>query len=216
MRINELIKPDEVNAFRRDINNQTFHGTVEHDDVRFNLKDYMAKYGFTQLGFGGFASVFKSPKHKFVLKVFGENPGFLKWIAHCQEHQDNPYLPKFQGKPVKIHNTYYAVRMESLTHKDEALQTKISNVINFLVDKSQILYSKSDEEIENSHTGNSRFFITYWDRLLQMMPDYRQDRDLKAAVLAVRQIAQGHSIDLNSGNIMFRGDQIVITDPISG
>jgi len=213
MRINELVKPEELTQFKRGLDRapRDHNNQVSHDeDVRFALRDYMAKYGFKELGSGAFASVFESPKHKFVLKVFGENPGFLKWIAFCQANPANPYLPRFLGKPIKIHHTYYFIRMERLTHSDPTRQARLSNSLAFLSHRADKLYSGSLDGLKPTDI-----------ELLQTeLPDYLEDEDIKQAVQAIQSIGKKHFVDINKDNIMFRGNgrgsQPVITDPISG
>jgi len=111
--LTELRKPKEVDQFKKqvsdiksvDTRNQSWHSS---------LSSLMSKHGFTRVGSGKYASVFKNTQYKYVVKVFMKDAAYFKWLEFVLKNRNNPYVPKIKGKVIKITPMFYAIRMEPL------------------------------------------------------------------------------------------------------
>jgi hypothetical protein len=87
-------------------------------DSKNYLHDLMSKYGFSQVGSGSRSRVYKK-SHDFVVKVFKQtDQAYKDWVLLSIKYRDNPHFPRIIGKPVKIGEGYYAIRLETLQEVD--------------------------------------------------------------------------------------------------
>ena len=113
MRLDELHKPKEIRKFRTQYHNHKYNSA---GDPIHTAREMLAKYGFEEIGSGGFGYVFANEKYPYVLKLFFRDSAYLKWFNFCRENQDNPYVPQIKGKYMRVvpNEEVYAVRMERL------------------------------------------------------------------------------------------------------
>ena len=177
-----------------------------------STKQVLTRYGFKQIGFGTFASVWAHPDLDYVLKTFSQrDKAYLNWVTVCSAHKNNPYLPKFISvKPLQLATGVYAVRMERLAPAPFNYE-RIADNISKLV--SDCIYDRPDiktiedmvQHIQTKH-GSS----------LEYLKSYVNDVQLLQAILLIVEFirsGQGHP-DINVRNIMLRGNTIVFTDPV--
>jgi hypothetical protein len=82
----------------------------EHSYFDSHISDVLEKKGFRFLGQGMDQAAYLSPNGRAVLKIFGSGFRFTPknktgrtrsqemfetWVNYCQQHADNPFLPKF-------------------------------------------------------------------------------------------------------------------------
>ena len=150
-----------------------------------------------ELNSGCFATVHLSNDGKRVYKSFTrDDPAYLKFIDLARECTDNPYLPKIYGiwdlmePDYHIGNTIIA--MEVLTpidccDFDNALIAQIRGILYdgiFCGEVAIVWPDKLDK---------------YEEALVCVLDAYNASKSF---------------LDLHAGNCMYRGDQIVITDPL--
>lgn len=176
--INELEKvPADINNWRKD-----------PKATKRVLSQYLRKYGFEEIGAGLSARVYKHPK-RGVLKVFTNDPRYVKWVKWGLLHQSNPYVPRFKSKLIKFQNLWaydirsYGILIEELT----PLET--------------------EEDIA--------FYLRVKDyvRGYNNLPhdQIEQDPNLKEVLDWIKTL---NTDDLTDQNIMKRGNQYVFTDPV--
>lgn len=141
------------------------------------------------IGEGWYSGVFASPEDRYVIKIFQEDPGYEHFLTYMKSNQHNPHVPKIKGKPVKFLKKYTIVRLEKLrsidsNQKDEDVYERI---YNYVFDQSSSKALLNRQWIEKNYP-----------QLPEILDSLAQNR---------------HALDLHRGNIMFRGDVPVITDP---
>jgi hypothetical protein len=161
-----------------------------HYDAMEKFNDFMLDHGFTRLGEGAFAAVYEKPGYPWVFKVFHGDPAYLDFLQYALKHQNNPHVPRFKGRPFKITHNTYAIRMEKLSHEFKNIDD-IMNLINRW--KSGPLTAAQEEYLRDVN-------------MPQMIPLLN---DLKNLAKARR-----HMLDIHKGNVMARGDILVIVDPL--
>jgi hypothetical protein len=77
-----------------------------------DLQQQGYKFEFNRSGTKG--SVLKREGDPYVIKIFQRDPQYMKYVLYAIDHQDNPHVPKIKGRPIKIMNDTYAIRMEEL------------------------------------------------------------------------------------------------------
>jgi len=151
--------------------------------------------GYTRLGKGMTGMVFAKPDENFVLKLFDSNDdSYIEFLSFCSTQPNNPNLPKFKSKLIKVTDHYYAIRMERLEK------------INSSSDKDFV------KLIDRAFTFElMRKFQSIW---MTQLDD--QDHNLAKTIKALANyiVHSGFNNDIDEYNVMKRGDTFVITDPI--
>lgn len=161
--------------------------------VRASLEVAIAKLkeqGWEELGSGKNAKVFGHDSYPYVLKLFSSlDSCYIKFLKYVENNLDNPHLPRTKGKLLKITDDIFAVRLEKLK--------KITTTPGPYMDDLDEIFSmfrlqKSTKEIIS--------FYPRYDTLILTLQDILDKTNCKP--------------DLHLGNVMLRGSQIVITDPV--
>lgn len=158
---------------------------------------YLKDAGYKPLGSGAFGSVFTHPNINYAVKLIKNDPAYMRFVKYALAHQQDPHLPKFRGKFMKIDALHFCVRMEMLEPIINA--RAVSDYINYYLRDPDIL---ADEPYDSSVEGTQNFFKanTGLARTLDELTDINTD-----------------VFDLHADNIMQRKDgTIVITDPFYG
>lgn len=162
------------------------------DTALDKFNEYMSDNGFNKLGQGAFGAVYEKPGYPWVFKLFANDAAYLAWINYVAKNQSNEHVPKLKGKPFRINDGVFAVRMEKLKRMPDTWWD------DPLLDK--VVYggitSKNKEELKE--LGHE---------------------DLATVLVDIHHLAHGNinndwNTDMHGGNIMMRGDIPVITDPI--
>ena len=147
-----------------------------------------------QIGAGHFDIVYGRDDVEFVVKIGNqENIGYIGYLQSLAEYNGkNPYFPKIYDvtffEDEKDENKFwYAVRMERLVHGwSSEYNDKFRKDVNTLI-----------AIVCGTASGNEHLNSVY--RVVRRALD----------------ISQCNTTDLHEGNMMLRGKQIVLIDPIS-
>lgn len=168
----------------------------------------LKRLGLKSLGSGTYSEVFQHPKlNNVVVKVHQINGGFDAYTAFCQANTANPYVPKiFQvvSDPVGLERdgwgtNFTAVFMEKLRPLTTVEDKKFTAYIEGLVG-----INPSGKTLDY-YAENSEF----WKAVAKQ----KKDRDL-AKILSWIFKTPGMHPDLYSSNVMKRGSQIILADPV--
>ena len=127
MRIAELkgvhgIKQSPVGVAAKEIGDRV-DSTNAWEKFKFELEEL----GFEELGSGGYGIVFERPGYPWVFKVFNNDPGYMAYLNYVIHHQNLSAVPKIKGRPIRINNNTYAVRMEPLYKLRSELAWELNN-----------------------------------------------------------------------------------------
>lgn len=191
MKLDEMKKPKEVGLFR------TVNSHIKDVDIRklhdpsylISLNQFMEAHGFSLLGTGNYGTVYEHPGYNYIIKVFMRDTAYLTWVNYCMQHQDNPYLPKFRGRVIKITDIFYAIRVEKLQYVLHRTNTKQ------VLDSWVYTLAKLKGEV----VPEGKEYLSTDGQLNQVLDFILQHPKLK---------------DIHAGNVMTRGNsQLVIIDP---
>lgn len=195
-----------------------------YDKDVFQIQDLLQSGGkFIKAGDGYFAIVFKHDSN-VAYKFWGYDPAYEKFVNFCNKHKDNPFFPKFKS-PVKKMTAFFKrpetfpdklsyVKVELLTEFNENA-SRIGNMptlsfIEFFTDYVQDL--KNDDSLEQQvewTMARPRFkSLEKTDAVKKQITELYE-----ALGLILKEL--GTINDLHIGNLMMRGTQVVITDPIA-
>ena len=165
-------------------------------------------HGFSQLGNGLYATVWEHPKFPYVLKIFrSHDEAYKHWVKFCMDHNDNPHFPKFVSTKVwPITRNVSAVRMEKLTKfNNEDYPDFVKSIYN--LDISQIIVNDKWEVVDQLGYQKPPSWDEYcaahplWIPALKMTDEFIKRYRYRK--------------DMHKGNFMMRGNDIVITDPVT-
>ncbi len=188
MRITEL----QASSTARDIARTAGKQWTRIQSQDSTVMDKLEQHGFTLLGSPGVSgTVFAKEGYPYVLKVFGFDEGYKVWFNFCKKNQSNPYVPKIKGGLLKLANNVFGVRLEPLEYKSDAIQSTLWKELRGI--------------IMSDMTSIDPGYYDYWV----------DDPQLFEVIEAIKQMkANGRTLDIHEGNIMWRGDHPVIIDPI--
>lgn len=172
-------------------------------DAYYTAKEMIRAQGAeTCLGSGAYGRVYGSKEGKVVYKMgdASDNEGYLAFIKTLSKQKThNPYLPQIYGvrfiKDSKG-NEYFVVAMERL----QPLPSKHFDVADVMQD---LITGSKDSSSAEAIVGIKRSVPK------QLVQAVRVVRD------AYKSKQRYVNWDLHSGNFMLRGQQVVITDPLS-
>jgi hypothetical protein len=174
-------------------------GSEKNHEALVSFQNFLRQKGFKVIHSGGFGVVFSRPDLNYVIKVFLDDPAYLKFIQFCFGSSD-PHLPRFRGKLIPIlKGRIHAVRMEHLNPCDQSLGNVIENLGEFAV-------SHFDPESFLAYcyqygNPNQATMLEKQQGVLQTLDRLRslETKDIR--------------FDLKPDNFMMRGNVLVITDP---
>lgn len=169
-------------------------GLKKQDDKGMALdafNKFLTDNGFKKLGTGSFGTVFESPNYPWVFKLFYNDPAYFKFFEFARANQSNPYLPTIKGKYIRLNKGVYVIRLEKL---------------------EKLGYNSPREFPALDHLLN---IITAADFKREMAQVKKIDPKLADTIGQISKLlGNDFEFDLHSGNLMKRGNQLVITDPI--
>lgn len=178
MKINELFKPPEM----KDVHQKKYRSSESFFPI-------LRKYGFLRYGEGGFSTVYGSDQLPYILKIFAvDDHCYMKYV-NAVMHNDNPHFPKFRGKPVRVNEFLYAIRIEKLDKPRAA--GKVDNHYNYC-DLLKYYIKDGSDALEIKQI--------FGEKMIEAL-DF------------IKELQGGCMMDMNPGNIMYRGDVTVIIDP---
>jgi hypothetical protein len=159
------------------------------------------KNGWHFKGQGYFGSVLHKPGSKYVYKIYYDDDNtFRKYVNWARVQKDNPYVPKV-GKVTLVPGTkdIYVTKMELLEPTAGRNDPRFQKYIN--------------PEAANAWFAERGFGGEKFPLFDQMMASLRQT-DPHFEAIAEFAEKTGH-LDLHYNNVMFRGDQLIVIDPVS-
>lgn len=201
-------------------------GHTRYGNLRYILKNH----GFSILGYGIEGLVAQHPTKPYALKIFIKSSRYKKFVDFSKKNINNPHVPKFSRYVADIPGTNFSyVRMELLEscNKNELIENYINSILylwiacvkntgsNGLGSLSNALLAKigeiTDEKcwLPNDY-DNEDIMKEIWK--IVGLPDQSWMTAVDNLFLfGIRN--QIREYDLHSGNIMKRGNTLVITDP---
>ena len=163
-----------------------------------DINDLLLSKGFERIGkYSKNGLVYTHPNHKYILKIFYNDPGYIAFYKAAAKNQDNPHFPKFRGRmiklfPGKVIPDVYAIRMEKLEHSS-IVSGKLISLIEFGISKG--IFWRLRKIV----------FKDLWVKYPQ----------LEESCLILNNAYEKNNVrlDLHSGNIMVRNNFPVIIDP---
>lgn len=193
MRLNELVG---VKNIVKDVNHRNY---LERD---------LLSHGFSPLGSGTKGTVYGHHKLPYVLKVFDKRDTYyLRYIKMCAG-QNNPHLPKIVGRPVKVNDDLFAVRLKALRPWKEG-NTPTDKAIRWIAYIDQVDWRS---ELAAEYSNEDRPFVEQYFKTWPQLP---------AALDLIFNFAKtlpNVQVDMFSENVMLDIDNnncLVITDPVS-
>ena len=172
--------------------------TVKALGDRMDFTDALIKNGWRCLGSGAFASAYGHKDHDVVMKIghIENNEAYLDFVAELQQAPRHENLPRIYG----ITRFVNSAKVKSDDRVDE-----------YFV----VIMEKLDESRKYRHGEDrkSKAFRKWYDGIKSKVWD-RDDSDPLVALINRAKGRGDHTTDMHYGNVMFRGDVPVITDPI--
>jgi|TARA_R110000851_G_scaffold181397_1_gene329088 hypothetical protein len=208
--------------------NPTYQELIKNPDFKSFAKK-AEEQGWKIYGSGGYGVVLRKPGNSYLYKLFDglhtdAEEGYLGYAKWAQQNSNNPFVPNV-SKPFQINGTaeprkpehdnmrrhqvrlsaLYALKIEEL---DPAKGENDPRFKKFIDPRYKSKLSDDPEDWSNQdQNGESldHLFFHATESLFQF------NKDAKAVV----QFA-GDMYDDHVSNVMFRGDQLVFTDPVIG
>ena len=173
-------------------------GTLEEFNER------LEKEGYRRIGSGLFATAWaKDDTH--VIKVASNDSAYEDYLSVVMAHQENPYFPRvFDVKRFKGVGFY---------RKDGGDM----NVTVVSMERLQPGEMEPKMALEG-HIKLSAKHVIWDDKALELTKKYPMpnSKHSKQLFRVMKEMNREHGwLDLHSGNIMFRGEQPVIIDPVT-
>lgn len=195
--------PSDSRSLDIKIKKSTKNFARKHDSFRTfeygDVKNLFAKK-FKYLGAGAYGTVYAphDTSKNYVFKVGNtdRNGAYLSYVKVAMANQANPYFPRIQS--IKYYRSSYGntfvVKMERLAQFDE---------------------TKDQSAVQSFLHGNSLKQTLKFMKGIGVTVETPAYAFLKQVDDALSPLFAMHCNDCHKGNFMFRGDQIVITDPVS-
>lgn len=169
---------------------------ISRPDTQKDADQILRDAGYERIGSGAYGAVYKK-NDKTVIKTFTTfDVGYLSFIKMVKASNDNPHFPRFYGNPIKITDTYYAIKQENL-QEYRGNYIPIRRYIDYLTSDMKLGYKSDFEEIEEIKHDYPRF-----DEACKMIAELVKNNP-------------NVNLDIHQYNIMKRGKTLVFIDPIS-
>ncbi len=145
--------------------------------------------GIEKLGSGAYSNVYSIDDTRVIKIVKREDSGYARFVDAVRRHPNNPHLPKIYYSGVWGGKTVYILEKLS-THPETRMDNRYGEC-----------------------QANSFFRAAVTQRPSENPYIRLASRYLEQAAEILREINTRGGLDLHSGNVMFRGDVPVITDP---
>lgn len=162
---------------------------------------------------GAFGSVYKISGKNLVVKLGGTfvspegsseyhgDDAYLHFLKEACKHQTNPFFPKIKEATIYQNGNYayaYYVVMERLTEFSYRRTNRVTQkMADLLLDNDAIEIASLTSLFAN------------------IDPKLKKSSPFVSALSVLNKLFEDHDEDLHGGNIMLRGKQLVITDPIA-
>jgi hypothetical protein len=150
-------------------------------------KSFEQATGIKKLGSGAYSDVYEIDENRVLKIVKRSDKAYEKFADLCREHKNNPHLPKILYRGVWGGKTVYIL---------ERLSDSCENDGETEYGGSQLKDNLRDAIRSGGRNSKNPFFSYATPHIAQL----------------AEIVSQGGT-DLHDGNIMFRGNVIVVTDP---
>ena len=165
----------------------------------------LRKMGYRCIGTGAFAAVYARPGDDVVIKIglHGEEDPWLHYAYAVKSSKQNPWLPK-------INKVGLFRKKDSDGYPEDYYVAEIERLKPITIGRKR------------SHREVLEGLDSVWDIVerssLKAMRLFGLDDNLIEAFRVITKVQDrtNSSRDIHSGNVMLRGDQFVITDPLCG
>lgn len=166
---------------------------ITRPEKRGNIVQILQSKGYTRLGDGAFATVFarKSRPNEILKIVDNHDEAYFDFMLLAKSMAGNPHFPKFIGEPIEVTPNYSVVKMEKLEPVTVQSGFAMLHDIRVFLQDYETTYSMHN--------------------YLKAFPKFKE------ALLALRGFIEEnpqYDWDLHLGNMMFRRNTLVFTDPI--
>lgn len=204
------MRMDELKGYRT---NPFYKIASQSSDIE-NFYHRLKNQGYKDqiLGRGIFGLVFHRPNTPdAVYKAFlrGDR-GYMKYLKFALENQHNPHVPKIIGKPLSfaLENGTQVVlvkleRLDELDPNDSPNYNqflKLTSILNSLSFLDNPFYDSDSKKKEKEF-------------LQQRKQQYPTLYDIAQQIVKLSHKSRMQDVDLHSGNVMMRGNTLVVTDP---
>jgi hypothetical protein len=184
--------------------------------------------GFRLLGTGLYSAVYGSDATPYVVKIFkGHDKGYRNWIRTLAEVENLRHLSKYVPKIYQV----FLYRRPDEFYKNTGLDIGYSSQDTMVVylepltgKDTPYVNPKENDYQKRRKTSLARFAEKVTECVDKARCSVRPDwgnlrpvhRDLVSLILLAYEKNRATGIDIHYGNVMKRGRQVVITDPLSG
>lgn len=205
--INKFMRLSELTGYK----NLPQYKTLTADPSIKQFVDAAEQKGWVMYGAGQNGVALRNPGKDYIYKIFtsrSEHIGYHAWVNWVIQHPNNPYVPKI-SRPILIPNTahgpagrfrrdIYFVRVEVLDPARGENDPRFERYISKTYDR----------------TNPNRFFRNFAAEptLFDHAKGSLYDND--PAFKEIWNFASDQ-LDLGIDNVMFRGNQLVLTDPMA-
>lgn len=177
---------------------------LEPTGTMAEFEERLHKEGYRRIGHGLFSEVYgKRGDKSHVIKVARGDTAYDDYLSVVMAHQENPYFPRvFDVKRFKISGLFYednvsVISMERL--EKGGRKGKYKNSLGGHI-----------KSMTGEHAWNAQ------KRAMKDLPIEFKGRHAKQMLAVMKDMHKHHGwLDLHKGNIMFRGEQPVIIDPVT-
>lgn len=163
----------------------------------------LRKMGYRCIGTGAFAAVYSRPGDDVVIKIGsdGEDDPWLHYAHACKSSKPNPWLPKINK--VALFNVTTSNGWDEQYYVAEIERLKPITTSRKRIHREVLEGLDSVWDIAERSSLKAMRLLGMDDNLVEAF-----------RVITMVQDRTNGSRDIHSGNVMLRGDQFVITDPL--
>ena len=182
-------KPSKLSNYKNALKNKSYPE---------ELMSYLEQNNFSRIGEGRYGAIYSSDTDKIVIKIDKgkKDPAYMRFADFCHQNK-SIHLPKM-GK-IREFDGFFVLPMEKLEKGSGKDFTDASIWMNMIFSE----YHNEEAEPEYSQYDNS------------LPSKYRSQKDglIDIIIKLANYRSEDHMFDLHDGNIMSRGDTLVIIDP---
>lgn len=179
------------------------------------LLEYLQQHDFKKMGRGFFSEVWASDSESFVIKInMGRNydENYLKFVEYCRNNKQNPHLPKM-GKIKNLKTIdgrdFYILFIEKLdTLSAPSLGFEGGNDYNNFMRAACVAYLNDRSDLDGIILDLSGEYNIYHDSMKKQLSEL-----VKIYSDMIEMVGMGN-MDMETKNLMKRGNTLVITDPV--
>ena len=180
---------------------------------------FLRKNGWKKLGNGSFSAVYGKAGLTYVLKVpFVRDGPWMNYANYCKKNKSNPHVMKISFIKEESSNHFFIAAIERLQPfpriGGRSMAEYAAEVLQQLADRPLATVKKKLEiRIKNLHSPT-------WGNQMPAGPKKQADwlqtillPQLDKLAKVVEYLGKNGQLDLHDGNIMMRGNTVVIIDP---